>query len=79
MNETQKNILEEIVEYNRDLINEKGGGDMNKVLDDLIILNHNNHSIWDPFTDATSRFEVDPVDEYGAEKIENFIEKYNSQ
>ena len=74
----KKELLKEIVNYNRKLINE-ADGDINKVIGQLITIEHNKYTIWNPFKDITQRFEVDPNEEYGKSKIEKFIRKYKNR
>lgn len=78
MNEERKDILKKIVDYNAKKIN-KNGGDVNKVISDIVTFQYEGHSIWNPLLDETLRDRVDPEKKYGVKKIEGFIEDYNNK
>ncbi|MFW6026267.1 MAG: hypothetical protein ACOCRX_07980, partial [Candidatus Woesearchaeota archaeon] len=65
-------------DYNAKKIKEKGG-DVNKAIDDIVTLQYEGHSIWNPLLDETLRDRVDSDKKYGVKNIEEFIEDYNQK
>ncbi|MFW5795019.1 MAG: hypothetical protein ACOCV1_06005 [Bacillota bacterium] len=78
MSGINKNILKEIVGYNKGIM-QKFGNDESNAINEMITIKFEGHSIWNPFLDETGRFEVEPEQKYGKEKINLFIKKYNKK
>lgn len=78
MNEKKIKLLKKIVEFNKKIIN-KNNGDFNNSLNEVIFFDYKGYSIWNPFKDETSRFEIDPLEKYGEEKIKKFIKDYKKK
>ncbi len=78
MKKEKEGLLNKIVEYNKQIIN-KNGGDLNKSIKNVVLLNYKGHSIWNPFRDETLRKKVDPIEKYGEDKIERFIKNYKEK
>ncbi|MFW6026868.1 MAG: hypothetical protein ACOCRX_11050 [Candidatus Woesearchaeota archaeon] len=78
INKEKRKLIEEAVEYNEGLI-EKADGDMDKIIDDLIIINHGEYSIWNPLMDPTLRFDINPEDEYTEDEINDFLNDYKNK
>ncbi|HWO74656.1 MAG TPA: hypothetical protein VNM69_01920 [Bacillus sp. (in: firmicutes)] len=69
--------LEKVVEHNR-LEVEKVDGDQG-LAKNVIVLSHEGSSIYNPFVDESGRFEVNPIEYYGMEKILKMIEEFNTK
>ena len=78
MSSEKLSLLKEIVDYNKRVISENNGI-FNKAIDETIVLDYKEYSIWNPFRDETMRFEVEPVKKYGEEKIDKFIDDYKAK
>jgi len=78
MSRERLDLLKEIVDHNKQIIN-KNNGSLNNAVDEAVVLNYQGHSIWNPFRDETMRYEVEPVKKYGEEKINKFIDDYKTK
>jgi hypothetical protein len=77
MFDINKNMLKEIVNYNKKVI-EKYENSESKAINEMIILNYEGHSIWNPFKDESLRFNVDPEEKYGKKELKKFILMYKN-
>jgi hypothetical protein len=66
--------LKKVVEYNLVEI-EKVDGDQN-FAENIYVLSHEEISVYNPFADESGRFEVNPFEYYGMEKILKMIEEF---
>lgn len=67
--------LREVVAYNERQI-DKANGDQSSA-ENLVTFEDGGVAIHDPFYESSGRFEVDPIKEYGEEKIQEMINEYN--
>ncbi|ADQ13711.1 hypothetical protein [Halanaerobium hydrogeniformans] len=70
-------LLEEIVDYNRGLL-EQADGEFDEVINKMITFRFEGYDIWNPLTDESSRFAVDPFKKYGDKNIEKMINEYRN-
>ena len=77
MSKTRRKV-EKVVEYNRKLI-EKVNGNIDEVFDELVVLNYKENCIWNPLMDSSMRYEVNPVEKYGEDKISTFLDEFNKK
>ncbi|KXS38611.1 MAG: hypothetical protein AWU54_2203 [Candidatus Frackibacter sp. T328-2] len=70
--------LKDIVDYNKNII-EEASGDVNNVIDKLITLEYQGHTIWNPLKDETLRYEVNAEEKYGLEKLRKLISDFKSK
>jgi hypothetical protein len=78
MFDINKKILEEIVDHNKKVI-EKYENSESKAINEMITLNFEGHSIWNPFLDETGRFKVDPEEKYGIKKLNKLVSMYKNR
>lgn len=69
--------LKEVVAYNENQLVKVDGDQGNA--ENLITFVHEEElvEIYNPFSDPSGRFEVDPIEEYGEEKIQEMINEYD--
>ena len=75
MTDKQLSIVEQAVEYNINKL-EEVNGQINKVIDELIVLDTGHEAVWCPLRDISLRFKVNPAEEYGEDKIQKFINDF---
>lgn len=73
----KEEIIKKIVQYNKELIDSVDGG-VNEVIDDLVLIKFEEYDIWNPLMDITMRYKVDPLKEYGPDKINQFINNFRN-
>ena len=78
MSDINKKILEEIVDHNKKVI-EKYENSESKAINEMITLNFEGHSIWNPFLDETGRFKVDPEEKYSIKKLNKLVSMYKNR
>ncbi|MFW5889377.1 MAG: hypothetical protein ACOCUD_03250 [Bacillota bacterium] len=71
----EKGLLKRAVNYNQNILNE-AGGDIDSVLHKIIYFDYKSHTIWNPFKDESLRYDVDPIEKYGENKIKSFLDNY---
>lgn len=67
--------LKEVVAYNEKQMDKVDGDQCSA--ENLITFDDCGVEIYNPFYESSGRFEVDPIKEYGDEKIQEMINEYN--
>ena len=73
----KEEMIKEIVQYNKELI-DSVDGEINEIVNDLVLIKFEEYDVWNPLMDITMRYKVEPLKEYGQDKINQFINDFKN-